>query len=382
MGTRAVLAISALVISALGCSAASDPEGGSGGSGGGGGAGSGANGGSGGAVGRGGHGGGICGGGNGGSGNFGGDCAGVSQEANNAVLPADVIWTIDTSCSMVEETQAVRDNMNKFSQGITAAGVDIRIALVAEQYQPSPFPPIPDDGICIAAPLGSGKCPNDTKLPNFAHIFQTVGSSNSLQLIVQTYPNWKGILRSNSVKIFTIVTDDNSAITAQDFTNQVNALDPALIKANQWKVYSIFSFTNCPSAASPGTVYKDLVIQTGGVASDLCLQNFAPVFNQLAAGIIGSAKLDCGWSIPPPPAGQTFNKNQVNVLFTPSGGGQQPIYKVPSKSDCGPAGGWYYDDEVNPTTVLVCDSTCQTIQADQNGKIDVQFGCATIEVPK
>ncbi|MEZ4219558.1 MAG: hypothetical protein R3B13_01430 [Polyangiaceae bacterium] len=361
----------------LGCSAASDPEGS--GVGGDGGTGNGGTGNSGAAIGVGGGGAAI---GVGGGGNVGGECAGVSQEANNAVLPADVIWTIDTSCSMTEETQAVRDNMNKFSQGISQAGVDIRIALIAEQYGPPPFPGLPADGICIAGPLGSGQCPNDTKLPKFAHIFQTVASTNSLSLIIQTYPNWKTILRPNSVKIFTVVTDDNSSMTAQDFTNQVNALDPTSIKANQWKVYGIYSFTNCPSAATPGSVYAELVKQTGGVASDLCLQNFAPVFSQLAAGIIGSAKLDCGWSIPPPPAGQTFNKGKVNVLFTSGGGGQQPVYHVNSKADCGPNGGWYYDDDVNPTTVLVCDNTCQTIQSDPSGKIDVQFGCDTLGVPR
>ena len=376
MGMRAAWVFSMIL---LGCSAASDPSG-SGGNG----SGTGATGATGAGTGTGGTGAaiGLGGGGNGGSGNFGGECAGVSQEASNAVLPADVIWTIDTSCSMREETQAVRDNMNKFSQGITAAGVDIRIALIAEQYEPPKFPGFPDDGICIAAPLGSGNCPNDSKLPTFAHIFQTVASTNSLQLIIQRYPDWKGILRHNSVKIFTVVTDDNSAMSAADFTKAVNALDPTLVKPNQWKVYGIFSFTDCPSAAKPGTVYKDLVTQTGGVASDLCLQNFAPVFSQLAAGIVGSAKLDCGWSIPPPPAGQTFNKGQVNVQYTPGGGTKQPIYKVPSKADCGPSGGWYYDDENNPTTVLVCDSTCQTIQADPTGKIDVEFGCATINVPQ
>ncbi len=376
MGMRAAWVFSMIL---LGCSAASDPSG-SGGNG----SGAGATGATGAGTGTGGNGAaiGLGGGGNGGSGNFGGECAGVSQEANNAVLPADVIWTIDTSGSMAFETQAVRDNMNKFSQGIVAAGVDIRIALIAEQYEPPKFPGLPDDGICIAAPLGSGSCPNDSKLPTFAHIFQTVASTNSLQLIIQRYPDWKGILRHNSVKIFTIVTDDNSAMSAADFTKAVNGLDPTLVKPNQWKVYGIFSFTDCPSAAKPGAVYKNLVTQTGGVASDLCLQNFAPVFSQLANGIIGSAKLDCGWSIPPPPAGQTFNKGQVNVQYTPGGGTKQPIYKVPSKANCGPSGGWYYDDENNPTTVLVCDSTCQTIQADPTGKIDVEFGCATINVPQ
>jgi hypothetical protein len=195
-------------------------------------------------------------------------------------------------------------------------------------------------------------------------------------------PTYKSQLRPNSLKIFTVVTDDNSAIPAQAFIDGVVQLDPTIIKPNQWRMYGIFCFFDCPSAAEPGTVYNELVNLTGGISSDLCLQNFDPVFNQLAQGIIGSAKLDCGWVIPDPPPGETFNKNKVNVIFTPGGGTGTPVGKVGSAAECGPSGGWYYDDESNPSSVHVCPSTCQVIQSDPNGKIDVQFGCDTIRVPK
>jgi hypothetical protein len=95
------------VVFALACSAASNEGGSEGGtgsgaaSGSGGGGGSGNGGGSGGLVGTG------AGTGTGGGGGFAGNtCAGVSQVAANT-LPVDVIWAIDTSCSMSEETAAV-----------------------------------------------------------------------------------------------------------------------------------------------------------------------------------------------------------------------------------------------------------------------------------
>ena len=105
------------------------------------------------------------------------------------------------------------------------------------------------------------------------------------------------------------------------------------------------------------------------------------MFDQLAAGIVGVSKLDCGWTIPPPPAGQSFAKNMVNVEFENGAGQKTIIGKVNSAADCGPQGGWYYDDENNPQNILVCPATCQTIQSDPNGKIAIQFGCATINVP-
>ncbi len=317
----------------------------------------------------------------GGTGNVGGECAGITQEAASGVLPADVIWAIDTSGSMTEETAAVRQNMNAFSAQIANAGVDVRIVLIAEQWEPSPFPPIPDEGICIDAPLGSGQCPNDTNLPKYAHIFQTVSSTNSLQLFLSTYQTWQQQLRPGAVKIFVVVTDDNSALPAADFTQQLNALDPTKIQPNQWRMYGIFCFTDCPSAAKPGTVYQQLVTQTNGVAGDLCLQNFKPVFDQLASGIVGAAKLDCVWSIPTPSDGQPLDPNKVNVEFTNGSGQTTTIYKVNSAADCGPNGGWYYDDDQNPQNILVCPSTCQVIQGDPNGKISIKFGCVTQRVP-
>lgn len=318
----------------------------------------------------------------GGSGAIGGECAGVTEQAQGGVLPADVIWAIDTSCSMAEETAAVQQNMNAFSQQIANAGVDVRIVLLAEEFQPSPFPGIvPDEGICIGAPLGSGSCPGDTKLPNFAHIYQTIGSTDSLQQFISTYPTWQQQLRPNAVKIFVVVTDDNSAMPAATFTQQLNALDPAKVQPGQWRFHGIYCYTNCPSAAEAGTVYAELVNQTQGVSGDLCLQNFKPVFDQLASGIVGAAKLSCIWAIPAPPDGQTFDKTKVNVEFTNGSGTKTTIGKVNSGADCGPQGGWYYDDENNPQNVIACPATCQTIQADPNGKIAVQFGCATVIVP-
>ncbi len=259
----------------------------------------------------------------------------------------------------------------------------MRNILIAEEYSPPVFPGFPDSGICIGAPLGSGQCPNDNNQPNFTHLMQTVASTDALELFLSMFPQYKPMLRPNAIKIFAVVTDDNSAIDSQAFIDGLNKLDPTLISPALWKFYGIFCFNDCPSAAKPGDVYGQLVNLTGGVAGDLCLQQFDPVFQQLAQGVVSSTTLDCGWTIPPPPDGQTFNKGKVNVLFTPGGATDgQPIGKVDNAGKCGANGGWYYDDEANPTLVLLCPASCDTIQGDPNGKIDVQFGCDTIAIPQ
>jgi len=308
------------------------------------------------------------------------ECFAQSQEAGAAQLPVDVIWAIDTSGSMVEETAAVRDNMNQFSRQIVGSGVDARIVLIAEEYKPPQVIfgiAMPDSGICIGAPLGSGQCPADTNLPVFAHIFETVGSTDALERIISTYPLWKGQLRANSIKMFVVVTDDNSALSADDFIRQINALDGNTIVPNFWKFSGIYCYTNCPYAARPGSVYAQLVQKTLGVAGDLCLQQFGPVFDNLAAGVVKAARLDCVWEIPEPPPGEVFDPNRVNVVFSDASGSATTIYKVADASACGPDGGWYYNNPVDPTVVRVCESTCATIQGQVGARIDIEFGCAT-----
>jgi hypothetical protein len=83
--------------------------------------------------------------------------------------------------------------------------------------------------------------------------------------------------------------------------------------------------------------------------------------------------------IPPPPDGQTFDRNKVNLQFSAGGQAAQPIGAVPSAGECANvSGGWHYDDPANPTKVLVCPQTCQTIQAIPDARVDVSFGCETV----
>ena len=56
--------------------------------------------------------------------------------------------------------------------------------------------------------------------------------------------------------------------------------------------------------------------------------------------------------------------------------------KVANAAACGPAGGWYYDNDAAPTQVLLCPASCDFAQSSvgpgKTGRIEVLFGCATI----
>lgn len=322
------------------------------------------------------------------------DCPATSAEAEVGREPADIVWVVDNSCSMAVEAAAVQTNMNRFAQLLLDRGIDVHLVLISSAKATNGMMPMmcaPTDifcllmalmsgfdfGICIDAPFGSGMCPADSKPPNFLHLPIPVGSNNGLQLIVDNYPMYASMMRPNASKHFAIVTDDDSDMDAATFTSRVNALDPVLF--GRWFFHGIFSFTQCPDAAKIGTVHQQLVQQTGGVAGDLCLQQFDPVFDALAMDVVMKAEVACDWPIPPAPAGQTLDPGLVNVRFTQPDGNVVKLGKIPDGEDCGDREGWRYDDDKAPKTVLACPASCDIFR-NGGGKVDVLFGCETIVV--
>lgn len=91
--------------------------------------------------------------------------------------------------------------------------------------------------------------------------------------------------------------------------------------------------------------------------------------------------LPCSWSIPPAPAGSTFDKDKVNVQFIPPGGAAPVDFgRVDDVGQCAQTtqDAWYYDDPNNPTKVLACPNTCSgTLHNSTGAEVDVLFGCAS-----
>lgn len=338
-------------------------------------------------------------------------CTKYTQEAKTLYQPADIIWAIDTSGSMVEEAAAVQTNINTFSQQIVASGIDVHVTMLAG-YQ---FLILP--GICVPYPLGSGFCPpngSDTSLPHFFHhpssMIDSVEAANKL---VKLFPGYKQMLRPGALKYIVVVTDDDSRTGTGSggtgdpgpydnnpdlFIKDFTALDPMLKDANgnpTWKLSAIYSFTQCPNAAAIGQVWKQIVTKTGGIHGDICncppgqpaacAQTFQTIFNELATKIIqGSQALTCEWMIPAPPAGQTLDPSKVNVeLEDKTAGTSKTLYHVNDAGSCDSnLGGWYYDDNNYPSSVKACPASCTEVQAVKEGKVNVVFGCATQNMPR
>jgi hypothetical protein len=95
---------------------------------------------------------------------------------------------------------------------------------------------------------------------------------------------------------------------------------------------------------------------------------------QKALDTIRGMVLACEYTIPAPPQGKTFEAGKVNIVFTPTNSIPQTLSYNP---DCTGGTGWRYDDPKNPKKILLCGGTCDTVQKDKSGIIDVVMGCTT-----
>ncbi len=318
-------------------------------------------------------------------------CTGVAEESENTFAPADIVFLVDNSPSMRDEIRWTRENMNEFSRTIADRGIDPRIVMISclldgcDGHRNTL-------GICIEPPIGSGDCTtSDSNAPGYLHIDQRMPSQKLLERAVDTYDSWKSELRSFAQTHFVAISDDGDLTTAADFEAQLAALDPPI---DGYVFHGIFSSMSkeaacglsaddpCCRFAAPGgegVSYRDLSLATGGVAADLCAQDFAPVFAQFAQSVIDHSELNCEWVIPPPPPGDVLDPSVVNVLFT--SGGESTYFRYASTSErCGTLDdAWYYDDPSSPTRVIACPATCERIREAPGPSIEVSFGCQTIE---
>jgi hypothetical protein len=122
----------------------------------------------------------------------------------------------------------------------------------------------------------------------------------------------------------------------------------------------------------------DQIAAAGGTTAAYDITNDISQFSAKIADIRQVA-LGCAFEIPPPPGNMQLDPDQVNFSYTPNGMGM-PTVLLRAKDVAGCSGdpGWYYDNDTTPTRILLCPASCTTVQADENAKVNVLFGCKSI----
>jgi hypothetical protein len=303
-------------------------------------------------------------------------CAGSEVQADFVTRPSDIIWVVDQSGSMNQETQYVQQKINEFAQSIGTSNIDYRVIMIATTSG--------SNAICVPAPLSNGTCGNNT---HFRLVNQRISSTDGPARLLSTYAQYSDFLRLDSTKHIIFVTDDNSNMSANNFRNGLAALQPTGM-FESYKVHAIYAYGNnmnngCTgpfgSGAAVGTVYTDLVTNSMGARGVICLDDWTPVLTDISAAVVTGSQVACELDIPEPPDGETLDPAKVNVRYQM--GGMSPgslLPQVPSEAACTSSGGWYYDDNTAPTQITLCPVTCTSVQADTAANIQVEFGCSTV----
>jgi hypothetical protein len=113
----------------------------------------------------------------------------------------------------------------------------------------------------------------------------------------------------------------------------------------------------------------------GGTQEAFFVDTGADVTAQLTAAL-GSIRddvtVECTYTIPDPPPGQTLILEQVNVEYTNGDGVKEQIGYNATTGNC--EEGWQFAE--NNTQVVLCGDTCEQVKSDPGARIDVAFGCA------
>jgi hypothetical protein len=158
-----------------------------------------------------------------------------------------------------------------------------------------------------------------------------------------------------------------------------NIAAQSLAQATSIQTYVIGVFSPDDTGAM---MNLDMMAVAGGTKHAYIVDSSKDVSQQLldALATIRGGALECELELPTAPAGEKLDFNYVNVQFTDTS--QHDLFYVRTPDQCTKSNlGWYYDIDPKagtPTKILVCPSTCDTLQASRAASIEIKLGCATV----
>jgi hypothetical protein len=293
------------------------------------------------------------------------DCGKVTQMAEAQLSPADIVWIIDSSPSMVDELATIEQNITNFATTIGQAGIDHHVVMLA-----------PAD-VAASTPLGADPA-------HYLFVPAPVDSHNALSLLLDLYPQYASFMRPSAALHFVLVSDDESLVSAEDFRTQMTQTAGKSFQFHAIASESVNGL-GCVGACgiplvcgafAPGYQYYALADSTGGQKISICTADWSMVFGPLQQAVIASAPLPCEYAIPTPPPGSALDTNRVNVEVVASGAAATTLPRADAEQACGDKNAWFYDDPKSPTRIQMCPSACDAISG--GGSVQIKLGCETV----
>lgn len=129
----------------------------------------------------------------------------------------------------------------------------------------------------------------------------------------------------------------------------------------------------------------DQIAMAGGTDQGIFVADGANTTQDLINALSGirGAILDCDFAMPVPKPGVAVEPAFINVNYTPSSGKTATLPQVSGEASCAATSGWYYDNPLNPSRIILCKSTCDSVTSDPMASLEILLGCPTsTDVPK
>lgn len=298
-------------------------------------------------------------------------CERISAAAQVRSSPLDLVLAIDTSGSMNEEIGLVQQNLDAFLSLLHQSGVDMKLIVLAERQVAPPVAVDPGDGQFLSLDVG-------------------VASQNALDVLVDSYPDYAPHLRPGVPTHYLVITDDD----VREVPNYVPqrsveefVADMTQRLGQDFVYHSVASPPDLPEAcvgshgeaASPAIQHARLSEVTGGTWQNICAEDWGPLFENLAQSLLVTVPLSCQFELPPPPESASYIASEVDLQLGILNDPQ--IYTVPGvdgAAACSDTGGWYFDDPEAPSSIHLCDSTCNFVGSAALPALEISLNC---EIP-
>jgi len=265
--------------------------------------------------------------------------------------PVDIVAVVDSSPSMEDEAAQVQRNLNLFAARILEVGIDPRVVLITDR-----------DFVNVPPPLGVDR-------DHYLFIHSDVGSRSPLIRLLDEWPHYASFLREEALTHFIGITDDESAITADQFDDEISG--------KLGKPYTFHAIASdgdvCPSGMAEGRRYFTLANRTGGLQLSICTADWTAIFDSLRDHITAMAPLPCNFALPDPPADSVLDYSRGQLDYLDAAGLPHAVPRVLSAGACS-GQGWHYDNARSPAAIVLCPDSCDTVTL-LGGRVEISFDC-------
>lgn len=319
-------------------------------------------------------------------------CVRVASEPILEVVPndvVDVIVVVDNSGSMVEEAAQVRAGINAFADTLAASGLDHHVVVISG---------VGNTGtrVCVPPPLGEGApgC-GDGESGRLRVIDRMVSSADAPAMAIRFFPFYEDFLRPGSLRVFLWISDDDADLDADSVRGWFESSTPDGFGPSVHHAIVGFYGTDprdwddrtrgaCPSLARVGETYlrlagcldngnTELFACSPGAIARVCESDWTATFAEIARRtetVAVREPIACTLRPPEAPEGRVLDLSRLEVIYR--SGGEETLLRRTSGAGCLD---WRWDDEDNPSEIVLCAATCDRIRRDVDAELELVVAC-------